>query len=136
MLTRTGIVHWERCPGRIENDPPLECVDYEPTEDDEDVTEEEADWRCNAAAWTIPDFFQVLQQQYLDLQWLPISTKVVWNASWPPTPGEEDLVPTLQGIYRQHGWPDLESYRKEECLQAVRKALEDKFPEALQRVRR
>jgi hypothetical protein len=34
----------------------------------------------------------------------------------------------LQGIYREHGWPDLENYRKEECIEAVMEALAEQFP--------
>lgn len=31
----------------------------------------------------------------------------------------------LQRIYRQHGWPDVDRYRNEECLAAVSQALEE-----------
>jgi hypothetical protein len=34
----------------------------------------------------------------------------------------------LQGIYREHGWPNLDVYDKKECLKAVQKALEEHYP--------
>ena len=67
-------MHWEHCPDRIWSDCPVEGVDYEPDEDEE-VPEEEAEWRGDAATWTIPDFFEVLKQQYRDLKWIPIGPK-------------------------------------------------------------
>ena len=35
----------------------------------------------------------------------------------------------LQGIYREHGWPDLEKYRKEDCIKAVEEALAEQYPD-------
>lgn len=37
----------------------------------------------------------------------------------------------LQGIFRRHGWPSEESgiYRKEECLEAAKVALEERYPD-------
>jgi hypothetical protein len=35
----------------------------------------------------------------------------------------------LQGIYWEHGWPNLENYRKEECIQAVKQALAEQYPD-------
>lgn len=37
------------------------------------------------------------------------------------------LVEMLRGIYREHGWPDIEQYRKAECMEAVRRAIERRF---------
>lgn len=34
----------------------------------------------------------------------------------------------VMGIYRAHGWPDLERYRKEDCLKAIYTALSENFP--------
>jgi hypothetical protein len=31
---------------------------------------------------------------------------------------------TVQGIYREHGWPNTQQYFKGECLEAVQKAME------------
>ncbi|KAH8901475.1 hypothetical protein GQ53DRAFT_851228 [Thozetella sp. PMI_491] len=128
--TKLGIVHWDNCPEEIENDPPQEVVDYEP---DDDVPDDEADWRYSATAWSIPDFFEVLKEQFCRLHWVPISSHSVWSASWSEGPEDEGMVPMLQDIYRQHGWPQLADYRKSECLDAVEKALEDRYPSCVDR---
>lgn len=39
----------------------------------------------------------------------------------------------LQGIYRDHRWPDMDKYRKVDCLNAVQKALEEQYPGAADR---
>ncbi len=43
---------------------------------------------------------------------------------------EEGMMDALQAIYRQHGWPDLDAYRKEECLEAVLKLMANEYPES------
>ena len=123
--TELGIVHWENCPSEIEMNPPREWVDYKP---DDDVPEEEENWRYSAAAWAIEDFFEVLKEQFRKLRWIPISSQSVWNSSWSELPEDQGMVPMLQDIYRQHGWPDLSTFRKSECLEAVKKALEEHYP--------
>ncbi|PVH81337.1 hypothetical protein DL98DRAFT_624756 [Cadophora sp. DSE1049] len=77
--------------------------------------------------YAIPNFFELLKNQFRDLQFIPISTeKVILNYERARA-GEEGMLPMLQAIYREHGWPDLDSYRKEECLKAVQKALVKHF---------
>jgi hypothetical protein len=127
--TELGIVHWEECPPEVENEDLREGVDYEP---EEDVSEEEADWRYGAPAWTIPDLFEILQHQFKVLHWIPISHATVRAAG---DPGHEEsdeaaMAAMLQGIYRQHGWPNLATYRKAECLEAVRKAMAERYPDS------
>jgi hypothetical protein len=39
------------------------------------------------------------------------------------------MISMLQEIYREHGWPDLDRYRKRECLEAVQEALEERYPD-------
>jgi hypothetical protein len=35
----------------------------------------------------------------------------------------------LRGIYQEHRWPDLENYRKEECIEAVKESLAEQYPD-------
>ena len=51
---------------------------------------------------------------------------MIWSTSFTEAEGIIDL---LKGVYREHGWPDLDRYRKSECLKAVRRALEEKYPD-------
>lgn len=128
--TKLGIIHWEECssPWELEMDGYGKTVDYEPDSED-DVPEEEADWRHSAPAWAIPDFFEVLKDQFRTLHWIPISPQTVRIAKNSEPLGSTGMSPMLQNIYRQHGWPDLAVYRKAECMEAVRKAMEEKYPD-------
>lgn len=72
--TELGIIHWEECPPEVENQDFREGVDYKP---DEDVSEEEADWRYSTPAWTIPDLFEILRHQFKILHWIPVSHATV-----------------------------------------------------------
>jgi len=87
------------------------------------------EWRAECSPWAIEDFFEVLKDLYRDLKFIPTSpTKVVdvWTML---ANGSEGMVDTLQGIYRAYGWPDLSVYRKEECMKAMRKVLEEQYPD-------
>lgn len=129
--TKLGIVHWQGCPNRINHGGDrIPSVVYDWWEDE--VSEEEADWRQNATAWAIPDLFKLLKDQFIQLQWIPISHYTLRGV---PEEGEDNdeeksMIPMLQEIYRQYGWPDLAVYRKSECLEAVQKAMADNYPES------
>lgn len=43
-------------------------------------------------------------------------------------PGREGYIALMQVVYRRHGWPDMERFRKTEYLGAVRNALEERHP--------
>jgi hypothetical protein len=48
----------------------------------------------------------------------------VWVPSRP-----SGLFRLVQDIYREHSWPNLGQYRKQECLEAVQTALEEQYPD-------
>ncbi|KAK2029534.1 hypothetical protein LX32DRAFT_351843 [Colletotrichum zoysiae] len=117
--TERGVVYWPECPGRLRDGP--QCIEDDPYDYCDD--EEEADWRADGAAWSVADFFDVLKAEYRSLRWMP------WNEY--EVLGSEITrrgdVPALQEVYRRHGWPNLQRYRKEECLEetkAIMNALE------------
>ncbi len=126
--TELGIIHWEDCPHRLNwgNDACRASVDWDR---DDEVSPEENDWRHYAPTWEIADFFEVLKDQFVKLDWIPISHDEVranLDRGWPH---EEGMMDALQAIYWQNGWPDLDAYRKEECLEAVLcKLMADKYP--------
>jgi hypothetical protein len=123
--TNYGIVYWPDCDEGIRHGTSQEQV-----EDDSEVwaSKEEIDWRCDAPAWTVSDFFAMLREQFEQLHFIPVcSMRVIYSDS-----GYLDnckMERMVQGIYREHGWPDLELYRKEECMQAVEKAPEEQYPD-------
>lgn len=124
--TKLGIIHWEDCPADFEEHHFAESVAYEP---DDEVPEEEEDWRYGAMAWAIPDFFEALKQQFIELRWIPISEHTVRSTSAGECPRtEEGMMSMLRDIYLQHGWPDLDAFRKSECLEAVKRAMSERYP--------
>lgn len=126
--TELGIVHWSECPDSVTNHPTREGIlddpcDYAP--------EEEWDWRCDCPAWAIADFFELLKDRFRQLNWIPISPRYVLDTEYYIGMEDRSPMPMLADIYRAHGWPVLENYRKDECLAAVRKALEEGYPDVI-----
>lgn len=130
--TELGIVHWPECDGELrynfEDDPSW----IEPIQDDpvDYALEEEVDWRCDAPAWAIEDFFELLKTQFRKLHYIPISSRKVISVSTNFGSAEDGMVPMLQSIFHEHGWPrqDGAAYHKRECLERVETALEERYP--------
>lgn len=124
--TEFGLIHWQECPIEILKEYGESSVPYEW---DDDVDEKETEWREGATSWPILEFFEILKGQFKTLNWIPISPRSVRS---PGTLGldKEDIVANrLRDIYRQHGWPDLDVYRKCECLNAVDHVLVECYPD-------
>ncbi|KAH7379440.1 hypothetical protein DE146DRAFT_672950 [Phaeosphaeria sp. MPI-PUGE-AT-0046c] len=123
--TKHGIAYWADCPDQIRHEKTEEQVhnDYNAW-----ASDQEAGWRGDAPAWTIPDFFAMLRREFEQLRFIPVNTRQVIN-SWSEYSDDGELEAMLQGIYREHGWPNLENYQKEECLQAVQQALAKQYPD-------
>ncbi|UKZ83473.1 hypothetical protein TrVFT333_011282 [Trichoderma virens FT-333] len=124
--TELGIVLYYECPGEIMYSPSRELVSDDPYTYEEDMAQ--ADWRGACAAWTVPDFFEMLKDQWRELNYIPISPWTAKEIYTNPGPNTEGMMEMLQGIYREHGWPDLDKYRKVECLKAVHMALKERYP--------
>ncbi|KAF2627774.1 hypothetical protein BU25DRAFT_467792 [Macroventuria anomochaeta] len=72
--------------------------------------------------WGIPEFFEKMKKHYRQLDFVPRNSKEVLEG-WPRDSKEPMLVGLLKPIYRKHGWPNLEQYRKEECMKEIEEAL-------------
>lgn len=135
--TELGIVHWEDYTCLYEIGRNRARADWEELkkdrldldELDDVVSQAEADWRYSASAWAIPDFFEVLKDEFRSLNWVPVSPYTVCSSR--EGPHEVGMKSMIKDIYRQYGWPDLAAYRKTECLEAVRKALAENFPDSV-----
>jgi hypothetical protein len=90
--------------------------------------ENEADWRDDGPAWPIAEFFKVLKDQFRELQFFPVGPRSVKEVYVIYDSSKDRMIEMLQNIYREHGWPDLQYYRKRGCLEAVYKALEERYP--------
>jgi hypothetical protein len=124
--TRFGVIFWLDAPDEARDTPAREKImgDFF-----DDTPENEHEWRC-APAWAIADFFEVLKKQYTDLMYLPMNAREVepWHKSYQ----DGHYMPVLcdvRQIYKDHSWPDLSVYNKEECMEAVAKMIHEKYPD-------
>jgi hypothetical protein len=122
--TNLGVVYWVECPEEIRNSPsiPEKVLDYAP----DYAPEEEADWRNDASAWAIADFFETLKIQFRELQYYPTGPRTVRDVPSIVPPHERPLQDMIPNIFREHGWLDLEQYRKEDCLREIKKLREER----------
>ncbi|KAK7962864.1 uncharacterized protein PG986_003689 [Apiospora aurea] len=94
--------------------------------------ENEQEWRENYPAWAVADLFAILRQQFEDLNLVPLGPRNVAEVVIIDDDNRE-VITAVQDVYRQHGWPDLAAYQKEDCLRAVRKLVREDFPEHIKR---
>lgn len=123
--TKLGTVTWVDPPTRIHRRPSREPI----FEDIYDDVPNDNDWHNNLVSWPIADFFEILKDQFRVLSYLPINERILLEAQTVFLPEDEGVIGMLQGVYRKHGWPDLDVYNKEKCLKAVTKALEKHYPD-------
>jgi hypothetical protein len=121
--TELGIVHWRDCPHEWRYNQAREQI----TDDPDDYAPEE-EWRGDAPAWAIADFFEVLKDHLRTLNFVPISSRNVLYAYSRNPEMDESVVPMVKEIYHAHGWPNLEEYRKQDCLSDIRTAMETQYP--------
>jgi hypothetical protein len=121
--TELGIVHWRACPHEWRYNQAREQI----TDDPDDYAPEE-EWRGDAPAWAIADFFEVLKDHLRTLNFVPISSRNVLYAYSRNPEMDESVVPMVKEIYHAHGWPNLEEYRKQDCLSDIRTAMETQYP--------
>ncbi|KAK1963924.1 hypothetical protein LY78DRAFT_659871 [Colletotrichum sublineola] len=123
--TELGIVYWHQCPGEIHMNTTREQVWDDPHEW---APENEADWRGDAARWSVKDFFELLKDQFIALTFIPINSQTVHEVYARRHPSYDGWIERVQAIYRHHGWPDLENFCKDECLEDIKTALTEEFP--------
>lgn len=85
-------------------------------------------WRECDMVWSIPNFFAMLKHHLKELNFVPMSPRRVVDGFH----DDDEAVDMVKGIYREHGWPDLERYRKEDCLKAIHAALSENFPDEVE----
>lgn len=81
--------------------------------------------------WSVPDFFATLKHHLKQLHFVPISPRRVVDGFHGPDTLWPEALDVVKGIHRAHGWPDLERYRKKDCLKAILTALCENFPDDL-----
>jgi hypothetical protein len=87
------------------------------------TSEEEAHWRGHATAWRTEDFFEILEEQFRNLRFIPVNARQVLAKV-----GEDEMVARLCGIYREHEWPDLKTHQKKESIEEGEKVTLEEYP--------
>ncbi|KAF1968895.1 hypothetical protein BU23DRAFT_654985 [Bimuria novae-zelandiae CBS 107.79] len=117
--TSSGVVYWMDCPAKVR-----ETASPQPSED------EEIRW---GPCWPIRHFFEMLKNQFRQLNFMAKDANDVidiWTKDTGyPGPIPEGFTDTIQAIYREHGWPDVARYQKDNCLTDIKKELGEKYPE-------
>lgn len=125
--TQLGAIFWIGGYTRVKDTACREpIIDYDPYEDG--TPENEVAWRGDATAWAVEDFFEVLKGSFRKFMFVPNPSGEVFEDGVDVFHGDRpDMVPTLQTIFREHGWPDMTQYQKAECIESVRTALADRY---------
>ncbi|KAH7084147.1 hypothetical protein FB567DRAFT_593623 [Paraphoma chrysanthemicola] len=121
--TEYGLIYWPDCDDEIRDDTTQEQVDDDPHSW---APETEANWRGDAPCWAIETFFEMLEEQFRNLRFIPINERQVIN-NYSECSEDGEMEAMLQRIYRDHGWPDLERYDKGKCLKAVQRAMQEQY---------
>lgn len=125
--TREGNIYWLNCPEEIRDDPNSNFEQSSPWwPEDGDFPDDEDLWRCGSstAVWIVPDFFEILKEEYRALRYVPLSQEDVVETGYPP------ITEMARQIYREHGWPNMGRYDKANCMQVLlRRVHEEQFPD-------
>ncbi|WPA98275.1 uncharacterized protein RHO25_002887 [Cercospora beticola] len=137
--THLGVIYW---PGgnfhpaavgyAMHPDAPFQAI----RDESFDYAPEEEMWR-NAGSglkcgWGIEEFFEMLKFHFRELNFLPTSGRRVEDNFAVVREGEEhpndDIYRAKKvavEVFRQHGWPDMLVYQKDECMEAVARKVEE-----------
>ena len=133
--TKLGVVYWHEAATEFKWFSPFPVImGLADLEDDSEgegegaISPDERAWRECETVWSIPDFFATLKDNFKELHFVPMSRRRVVDGWYGPDECGQDAVEMVKGIYRAYGWPDLERYRKEDCLKAIYTALSENFP--------
>ncbi|CAK7211647.1 hypothetical protein SBRCBS47491_001195 [Sporothrix bragantina] len=133
--TELGIALWPECPGEVvkaSRRSPLLPRDVRPVSDDPydyEDDEEQAEWRGDSTAWSIPHFFAMLEDHFRTLEFVPITKTKIW-VTHPYFHAEhrDEIVSAVRDIYRKHHWPELEQYDKAACQAEIHTFLQQNYP--------
>ena len=128
--TKRGTVVWYECPQEVwqnsswegvlgfpsgyyedtDEDEDQDKVEDEKEENDEDSDGEQPDneeWLGCSKAWVVADFFNLLQNLFRDPKFVPTDSLNVRDVFTIYPPSFDGVLPMIQEIHCQHGWPDL-----------------------------
>jgi hypothetical protein len=124
--TSLGVVYWPECTEEIRGSPSTPEQVFGAADG---APENEVEWREEGSAWAIADFFEILKNRFRELHYVPTSPKRVRDTYFIEHPSTVGRVERVQNIYREHGWPNLEQYHKQDCMREVKKLIDEHFEE-------
>lgn len=127
--TKLGVVFWHEAATEFRWFSPFPVALGLDDLDGDSMSEGERAWRECDTVWSIPDFFATLKHNLRELHFVPMSRQRVVDGWYGPEHGAQEAIDMVKGIYRAHGWPDLDRYRKKDCLKAIYTALSENFPD-------
>ncbi|USP81890.1 hypothetical protein yc1106_09164 [Curvularia clavata] len=128
--TELGVIYWHDPPGEI-------MTGYgsfgEATSWAEDglIPEDQVEWRESSCFWLFQHFFEMLKNKFRTLEFVPFGRHQV-ESMWPFIQRNEEkqrLLEAIQEVYRDHGWPDMTRFRKEDCLADIDAMVKARFPD-------
>lgn len=122
--TKLGIVHWNGCPSKMEEQHNTTLKIMREFVQDH-VPDTEYDWRAKAPAWPVRMFFQLLKNEYRNLHFLPTHGPWQMNVYTTYAAERRPMVPMLQRIWEEHGWPGSRDFDKKKCLDAIKQACKE-----------
>jgi hypothetical protein len=72
-------------------------------------------------------FFELLKDLFVALQYIPTSSRTAIDEFAILEPSSDGMIPILQIIYREHGWPNMERFCKKDCLADLQTALRERY---------
>ena len=124
--TELGVIYWYECMSEAKVAISEVQVDPYGWLDDNLIPEDQVEWRADSGIWEIVDLFEMLKANFKTLNFVPFKSDRVRAAwYWDTAEGKKELK-EVQKIYRDHGWPDLTRYHKDDCLAAIEAMLKDR----------
>lgn len=124
--TRRNVIYWIDAPDDL-------VEHYEGRSDELGPTkvrmgDEAWEFAADAPMWSIEGFFEMLKEEFRAMRMIPVRNCQVLDI-YTQYIGIEELVPTVQAVFRAHGWPeDADGFDKDACLAEVERVVEESFP--------
>lgn len=124
--TRRGVVYWIDAPNNLVEHYEGRSDALEPTK--VRMGDEAWDFAADAPMWSIEGFFEMLKEEFRAMRMVPVRNCQVLDI-YTQYIGIEELVPTVQEVFRAHGWPEnADGFDKDACLAEVKRVVEESFP--------
>ncbi|SMR58194.1 unnamed protein product [Zymoseptoria tritici ST99CH_1E4] len=107
----------------VQFSPIADCADDYAAEGDVEWRDARTGLRC---AWAIPDFFEMLKFYFRELNYIPLNRiQVVEAFDRGPDDEEEQEMDAIRTIFLEHGWPDLNRYENDKCMDAIERRMDE-----------